>query len=438
MFRPLVTTLTLACFSLGAFAATFADMVTNGVDLDLVVTGGDYEVTGAFTSSGALDPSPMGRVRKPITTLNGRLALGTFFSQFGVNESVEVNGTKTGPDTINWDVVAPELAGKQVTVTINNIPVNVTLDAVEPVKGLIQTTVTPAVPYSFSDVAGVFRIVDVGLTSGTTVSVKIKGTTILGAVQLDLRPTLSGHAGNLPLPSFVSLVQNPAPNLFGYWWTNGNGSITSYQGLGKLPAGWNLVGFADADKDADDDIALYNPTTRRLAFWLTTNGMISGWRTMVGLFVDSPVAVGDLNNDGYADVLVRTPSGMLGTYYLNGTGIAGWRRFFSGGSPEVVGIADMDRDNSQDIVVKYGANSVGAYLVEDEVITGWKSMMALPAGYEPVGLGEFDANHFNDLLVRNTATNVHSVYRFEKTMQVGWKPFSGVAPTWHCGGVAHF
>lgn len=147
-------------------------------------------------------------------------------------------------------------------------------------------------------------------------------------------------------------------------------------------------------------------------FSVTTGGQLS-WISPKGLphhftgaweFV---TAVGDLNGDGYADLLARRKGEKRSSLYLgNGRGftLAKRRPARFAKADMVVGVGDFNRDGRNDVVARNGANGRlfllrgkgnGAFAKPVLMATGWKSYNAT------IGMGDVNGDGRPDLAARD-------------------------------------
>ncbi len=111
-----------------------------------------------------------------------------------------------------------------------------------------------------------------------------------------------------------------------------------------------------------------------------------------------PVATGDFNGDGIADILwtsanndlyiwAGTPNGYVSSYV--GTYPAGWT---------VIGTGDMDGDGKDDIVWLNSATHQIAYWLMNGAVRTGSLTRPYTAGYYPVAIGDFDGDGKADVL----------------------------------------
>jgi hypothetical protein len=168
-----------------------------------------------------------------------------------------------------------------------------------------------------------------------------------------------------------------------------SGKITAYYSDGTMMEGWPFdmgdgneiygsIAAGDLDGDGELEIvaAPWGPSNQ--VFALERDGQqVSGWpRTVQGsssnqgiMGIFSTPAVGDLDNDGTAEVVVKTMKGEIYVWHGDGTGLIDTSGFFfdtpdnswSMGSPS---IADVDGDDTLEIIV--GTNSGSIYILKPD------------------------------------------------------------------------
>ena len=219
-----------------------------------------------------------------------------------------------------------------------------------------------------------------------------------------------GDFGGNGVPSV--LLQFPDGSM-GVWYmaqANRYLSITNFAFLAGPSSGISLVNVADLNRDGTEDLILRfgngslgvwymgGPLGRTISSFAFISGPIQNW---------NPVAMADLNNDGYLDLLIQNTDGTVGVWYLgSATGnqitgfapisgpIAGWK---------VVGSADLNHDGQPDILLQYSDGSVGVWYMSG-LAGNQVTKFALIAGasnWTVVGVADMDGDGHPDLLIRN-------------------------------------
>lgn len=170
-----------------------------------------------------------------------------------------------------------------------------------------------------------------------------------------------------------------------YNYSNGLATVWVFDSVGQPRTGWPVTvstGFADGalalgdlNRDGFDEVIATGAGGLHV---LNRNGTVysAGWPKSGQ---HSPAVLGDVNNDGFPDIICLSENYSAGTYYLNaydagGTLLKRWQMFGMGiETPSTNGtpaIGDFDRDGSVDIAVTYqtmlnGATSRGLVSVLD-------------------------------------------------------------------------
>jgi YVTN family beta-propeller protein len=219
----------------------------------------------------------------------------------------------------------------------------------------------------------------------------------------------------------------------GVWYLNNN-VFTSPAFGPYIPAGWQVVGVADFNRDGHPDYLLFNPATRQTAIWYLSGvtfvggaygpTLPAGWKL---------VATGNFNNDGRPDyVLYNASSHQTAVWYLNNnvyvggaygpTLPAGW---------SLVGVADFNIDGKPDyLLFNLSTRQSAIWYLFGTTYAGGAYGPAITAGYNLIGAADFNGNGKPDYLLYNPSTqrtaiwymnnNVHVSGSYGPTLPTGW------------------
>ena len=178
---------------------------------------------------------------------------------------------------------------------------------------------------------------------------------------------------------------------------------------------WHVVGAGDFNGDGVSDI-LWRHDDGTVTDWLgSASGTFTGnWNSFHTALPAgySVVGIGHYNGDGIDDLLLRNNSS---------GGIVEWAGQANGSfavnsqanNPEpgtfwhVVGTGDFNGDGVSDILWRHDDGTVTDWLGSASgTFTGnWNSFhTALPAGYSVVGIGHYNGDGIDDLLLRNNSS----------------------------------
>jgi RHS repeat-associated protein len=167
--------------------------------------------------------------------------------------------------------------------------------------------------------------------------------------------------------------------------TGGALAIPSQGGLPAPPAGWAYAGAADFNGDGKSDVLLRS-ATGELYVWLVDGASISGSAVSILGQGSLPIppsgwsiaGTGDFNGDGKSDLLFRDAAGTLHAWMIDGASIANSNlAVLSQGSfpaPPAgwafAGIADFNADGKSDVLLQNSAGELYVWLGNAASISG--------------------------------------------------------------------
>jgi len=197
-------------------------------------------------------------------------------------------------------------------------------------------------------------------------------------------------------------------NLFAY---PGNGTVTDEKARRKVSAGWKsmnaIVRFGDLNKDGYTDVLARVASNGYLYFYPgKSNGTLGARKLLSKSFkkMREITAIGDLNKDGYPDLIAAQTSNH--NLYLypgkKGTKLAARKLIVKGGwhtMTELASVGDFNRDGYPDLVARQTATGKlflypgrkGALAAKKQIGTGWTGMRDL------IGVGDFNRDGYTDL-----------------------------------------
>jgi hypothetical protein len=198
---------------------------------------------------------------------------------------------------------------------------------------------------------------------------------------------------------------------------------------------WRLVGTGDFDGDGNADLLWYNNSTGETQIWFMTGAAIGRRATVLAengqpIFIGPPwsiVAVGDFNEDGFADILWHnSATGETQIWIMGVTQVASRPTVLGGnGHPALVGLpwsivgaGDFNRDRNSDILWHNSATGEtqiwfmsGSRVASRVTVLGEDGhpvLVGLP--WSIVGVGDFDNDSNDDILWHNSSTGETQIW----------------------------
>ncbi|MFC1700184.1 FG-GAP-like repeat-containing protein, partial [Patescibacteria group bacterium] len=177
------------------------------------------------------------------------------------------------------------------------------------------------------------------------------------------------------------------------------------------------IGVSDFDKDGDEDIATANrgyQTNGTVTVLMNEGDGTYGTATSYASGSDPrDINVGDLNNDGYDDLVSANRYDNTVSVYINdGDGtFASQVNYNSGSDPRSVSIGDVDHDGYKDLVVaNEDSNNISVFINDgDGTFDGGKTDYTTDTSPEGVELGDLNNDGYLDVAVATWDNNTVSV-----------------------------
>ncbi|MDX2231130.1 MAG: FG-GAP-like repeat-containing protein [Leptolyngbyaceae cyanobacterium bins.349] len=154
------------------------------------------------------------------------------------------------------------------------------------------------------------------------------------------------------------LLRNYATGDVGLWTMNGT-IPTGFVSLGivGLTSGWDVVGVGDLNGNGHQDILWRNFMTGDMGYWSMSGTTAIAYQALPALAPDSGWevgGVGDLTNDGMADLLLRNyTTGANGLWQMGTAGVVGYTEILAvapGNGWEVASVSDFTKDGNADLL----------------------------------------------------------------------------------------
>ena len=188
-------------------------------------------------------------------------------------------------------------------------------------------------------------------------------------------------------------------------------------GARRGPSGWQVAGLGGFNNDGVSDVVIVSDTGA-LKLW-EFNGHASGPQLLhtpsLGTLPagDHIVGVGDFNGDGISDLLLRNGSGLVQVWELNGAGSGNQILVQHNVSPlagnwHIEGVGDFNNDGKSDILLKSDAGTLKLWEMDGYNIAHALTAGSLTADQHIAGTGDFNGDGISDILIHkdNGATNV--------------------------------
>ena len=271
-------------------------------------------------------------------------------------------------------------------------------------------------------------------------TLEVGGTLVYGDTAYTLNKTdglLSlTVVGSTPLPPLtvaevILTITDPNHDYYGAMggWKVQADQTVAWQDLTTLGDGYSYLGLGrfTAGK-AMPDIYVYNAVASYIAAYITDDtGAITGFETaFLGSGALGQVGLADFTADGVSDLLLRTADGFVG-YYANGAfnEVQGLGLEWS-----VAALGDLDGNDRADVVIAHDAGYVGAYLVGNDGSISWANLGYLDSSSAIVGAGDVNGDGTDDVIVQvgasyygawlcggGTVTGFFGIGTFDATVQ---------------------
>ena len=200
----------------------------------------------------------------------------------------------------------------------------------------------------------------------------------------------------------------------GAWRAYGGDSLATTVPLAMTTkAKWLFAAAGDFNGDGRDDVLLRR-TDGPWAYYPMDGGTVAdtgrGWTNMTRSLDWRPVGVGDFNDDGRDDVLLRRADGAWRYYAMDGRRVVA-KESGPADLPEsldlrIAGVGDFDGDGRDDVLLRHVDGPWWLYPMDGRQIVHERATRLRLAGdvaWRYVSAGDFDANGRDDVLLRHTS-----------------------------------
>ena len=230
--------------------------------------------------------------------------------------------------------------------------------------------------------------------------------------------------------------------------TIGSGRVTVVQAASVMSAALHNINGAPGS-----DILWHNITTGRVAVWDVESWTVTATYYLTSVAVDTNwkvMGTGDLNGDGFADVIWRHSGGALAAWFLQkGTIVAteylmlnGSRASEADPSWQIRAVGDIDGDGNCDIIWQNMAvGTLGVWYMNGITVRSRASfnLSQTDSNWKIAGAGDLNLDGKADIIWQNHATGSLAAWALDGTKVIGTAgltPVSRVSDTnWKIRGV---
>lgn len=228
-------------------------------------------------------------------------------------------------------------------------------------------------------------------------------------------------------------------------WLMSGATVTATQQLGNVPSYWSVAGAGDFNGDGTAEVLWHHVSGTvemddiSASGWVTvgTVGTIDNSWSVAGSLMRRKVD-GDLNGDGKADILWKSPSFTYSQWLMNGANISSGQELGSVPSYwSVQGVGDFTGDGRAEILW-HGTS--GAVELDDLGASGWVFMGTagtLDSSWSAAAIGDFNGDGKADILWQ-TASHYYSEWLMNGTSIASTRLLGNVPGYWTLAGSGDF
>ncbi len=225
------------------------------------------------------------------------------------------------------------------------------------------------------------------------------------------------------------------------WLMNGASVLAGSGNLTFVPSPWQIAGIGDFNRDGFSDLLWRNMSTGEDSIWLMNGTSILGGSGALPQISDmnwKVAGVGDFDKDGRSDILWRNDTtGTTAIWFMNGTtlgGASGATTLQIGSAYRVAGVGDLNGDGYADIIWRNtttGDNILWA-MNGPSIVAGSGGLLQIAdLNFAVAATGDFNGDGRDDIVWRNQTTGVTTMWLMNGTAIGGGSgTFATIAAPW--------
>lgn len=213
---------------------------------------------------------------------------------------------------------------------------------------------------------------------------------------------------------------NAASHQMTYWLMNGPTRM-SYQEFG-VPAGYQPLATGDFDGNGYADI-LWKSSSGNLYMWLGNGSSFTS--EYVGTYPAGWMlaGTGDVNSEGKTDLFWYNPNSGQFTYWLmNGATLMSYRLFNTNPGLTPLATGDFDGNGSADVLWETSSGAMYMWLFNGSTFS-YYPIGQYPQGWQLVGAEDVNADGMTDLLWYNPASGQMTYWLMNGATRITWQGF---------------